>query len=98
MWRKTKTLTKDETRHARGMMGLDTEGLKISAHIDQTYTREKAQDLIERASEFMEYGPDYDRNIADAAADVVSALVRNAGVSTFSGILSLRLAGKAVAE
>lgn len=69
---------------------------QIKAHMDRTYTRDEAQDLVERASAFLEYGPDYDRNIADGAADVVQALIRDSGVSTFAGILSLRLASKEI--
>ena len=67
---------------------------RIAKYTERGYTRDEAQILIEAASKWLEYGPDYDRNIASAAADVVDALVRNQGVSTFSGILALRLADK----
>ncbi len=66
----------------------------IAKYTKRSYTRDDAQILIEAASKWLEYGPDYDRNIASAADDVVQALVRNQGVSSFSGILALRLADK----
>ncbi len=58
------------------------------------YTRDQAQDLIEKASEYLEYGPDYCRHVAAAAADVVDALTRGRGVSTFAAVLDVRLGGK----
>ena len=57
------------------------------------YTRDQAQDLIEQASSRLEYGPSYCRNIASAASDVVDALVRDRGVTTFAAVLDLRLKG-----
>lgn len=63
----------------------------VRQHMNRAYTRDEAQDLVEKASDFLEYGPDYDRNIATAADDVVTKLVRGGDVSHFAGILSLRL-------
>lgn len=66
----------------------------VAKHMKRTYTRDEAQDLVEAASDYLEYGPDYDRNIASAAQDVVRALVRGSDVSYSSGILALRLEKK----
>ena len=65
----------------------------IKQHMERSYTRDEAQDLVEQASEVLEYGPNYDRNIASATQDVVDCLARGRDVSHFAGILSLRLEG-----
>jgi hypothetical protein len=58
---------------------------------NKSYSRDEAQDLVELASEYLEYGTEYDRDIASAAADVVDALTRGRNVSTWASILKLRL-------
>lgn len=55
------------------------------------YTRDEAQDLVERASDALEYGPDYSRSIADAAADVLDALTRGRSIQHPAAVLALRL-------
>jgi len=66
----------------------------IAKYTERSYTRPEAEALLEMAYPYTKSGPNYKRNIHDAAADLILALQNemDSPVSTFAGILALRLA------
>lgn len=60
----------------------------------KTFTRSDAAELLKRAEPFREYGPNYCRSIAAAAADLWFAVETGCPLDPSARILSLRIEAK----